>query len=86
MFLIKRNLRFGFDNLKLRNFHPRQSQSNGMRVVCLYVVPYHKRQGYMTYQRGFFVARLDGVGMRRPQVVGRVTGQDSHAFILYLAH
>lgn len=34
----------------------------------------------MTYRRGFFVARLDGVGMRRPQVVGRVTSQDSHAF------
>ena len=34
----------------------------------------------MTYQRGFFVARLYGVGMRRPQVVGRVTSIDSHAF------
>lgn len=40
----------------------------------------------MTYQRGFFVARLDWVGMRRPQVVGRVTGQDSHAFSFSITH
>ena len=40
-----------------------------------------ERQENLAYQRGFFVARLDWVGMRRPQVVGRVTGQGSHAFL-----
>lgn len=40
----------------------------------------------MAYLRGFFVARLDGVGMRRPQVVGRATGQDSHAFLYGIMH
>ena len=83
--LIKRNLRFGFDNLKLRNFQPRQGQSNGIRrsmSVFFFQPAMAEKNGISAW---VFVARFDGVGMRRPQVVGRVTGQDSHAF-LYYAH
>lgn len=49
-----------------------------MSIYGLYCL---ERQVSMTYRRGFFVARLDGGGMRKPQVVGRVTGQGSHAFL-----